>query len=261
MQTQTEATTHERRHRQRERLRASLPARVSFRETVRRSWTETTRVLDVSPLGARVRLTRPTERGRLLHLTLALPPTLRRFDHLEPQYCVWGLVRFVSQRGMSSTDNAPRPDNGAAGGFEVGVAFVGKQPPESYSEDPTTRYEPLPPEAENALWRTHEASARGERGMTETRLALPVEVIVEAFDEAGAAAARELTVTENLSRHGAAVFTTLDVEAGRIVRVSGTHERVSLYAAVRARRVGEDGRERLHLQFVDREWPQLAEFV
>ena len=62
-------------------------------------------------------------------------------------------------------------------------------------------------------------------------------------------------MTENISRRGAAVFTTLLVERGRLVRLTSTQYQLSIVAAVRGRRAGPDGIMRLHLEFVDRQWP------
>jgi hypothetical protein len=80
-------------------------------------------------------------------------------------------------------------------------------------------------------------------------------VTVEVYDEKGEVSARETTVTENISRRGAAVFTTLDVERGRLINLSSTQYQLTVLAAVRGRRVGPDGIMRLHLEFVDRPWP------
>ena len=89
----------------------------------------------------------------------------------------------------------------------------------------------------------------------ETRHNIPMDVTVEAFDEKGEVAASESTVTENISRRGAAVFTTLDVARGRFVRLTSKQYGISVVAAVRARRTGPDGITRLHLEFVDKQWP------
>jgi len=67
--------------------------------------------------------------------------------------------------------------------------------------------------------------------------------------------ASEESVTENLSRRGAAVWTTLKAERGRFVRVTNLETGHSLTAAVRAARTGADGIPRLHMEFVDGEWP------
>src|SRR5882724_8279594 len=117
----------------RERLELRLPVRVHCRETPDFEWTEVTRLFDVTPFGAGFTLKRPTERGRLLHMTIPMPRPLRVFDHVEDQYKVWALVRYV--RAAISHDDKKTPC------FEVGGAFIGKRPPASFEEDPARRYE------------------------------------------------------------------------------------------------------------------------
>jgi hypothetical protein len=237
--------------RMRERLELSLPARVYGRESEDHDWIEKSRLIDVTPFGARFTLSRPTEPGRLLHLTLPMPRQLRCFDHVEDQYRVWALVRNITTTEAT--------DAGAVR-YEIGVAFIGKRPPESYEKDPTTRYEVVASVTESSLWVISEIKERTSQGATgdlrpETRHHIPIEVIIEALDEKGQASASETTVTENISRRGAAVFTTLDLARGRLVRVISSQYRISVIAAVRARRTGPDGVPRLHLEFVDRQWP------
>jgi hypothetical protein len=232
----------------RERLELSLPVRVFGRESEGQDWVEKSRLIDVTPFGARLTITRPTERGRLLHLTLPMPRQLRCFDHVEDQYRVWALVRNIKVL----EDKPIR--------YEVGVAFIGKRPPESFELDPVTRYEVADSVTEAGLWSIHEVDQATRHNPTdeprpETRHHIPIEVIVEALDENGQVAASETTVTENISRRGAAVFTSLDLVRGRFVRVTSTQYRISIIAAVRARRTGDNGIPRLHLEFVDKQWP------
>jgi hypothetical protein len=238
--------------RKRERLEISLPVRVQGRESQDYEWVEMTRLLDVTPFGAGFTISRPTEPGRLLHLTLAMPRQLRCFDHIEQQYRVWSLVRYFR----------PLPkQEGNEARFEVGAAFIGKRPPASFETDPTRRYDVAPTPTESGLWGLKEHPEGDEHRIPpdelrpDTRHQIPVEVLVETFNDMGEIAAEETTVTENLSRRGAAVFTTLDVARGRFVRVTSAQYEISVIAAVRARRLGPDGVMRLHLEFVDKAWP------
>ncbi len=61
----------------------------------------------------------------------------------------------------------------------------------------------------------------------------------------------EQTVTENLSRGGARVFTTLPVSKGETLTVSDLDATVSCEAVVRNVYVGHDRVTRLNLQFPD----------
>lgn len=235
----------------RERLELSLPVRVFGRESEDMDWVETTRLIDVTPFGARFPLTHPTEPGRLLHLTLPMPRQLRCFDHVEDQYRVWALVRNL--KVQEAVEGKPSR-------FEVGVAFIGKRAPESFDKDPTTRYDVAQSVTETGLWSVtvQDPSRRyvpADAPRPETRHHIPIEVVVEELDEKGQVSSRETTVTENISRRGAAVFTTLNITRGRFVRVMSAQYKISVIAAVRARRTGTDGIPRLHLEFVDKQWP------
>jgi hypothetical protein len=235
----------------RERIKLALPVRITCRESAEHEWTEISRLVDVTPFGARFMLTHPTERGRLLHLTLPMPRQLRCFDHIEDQYRVWALVRNIRP-------HAEAGDESRLMRYEVGVAFAGKTPPASYIREPATLYDVDSLSSENSLWTVREAESpvagvvsRSE----ETRLQMALSVSVEVFDDDGVVCASEQTVTENISRRGAAVWTTLKVERGRFVRLTSSETGLSILAAVRAARAGPDGIPRLHLEFVNKQWP------
>lgn len=210
------------------------------------------RLVDVTPFGARFRLTRPTEVGRLLLLTMAMPRQLRCFDHVEDQYRVWSLVRNLKMLD-------PKKDKGAL--VEIGVAFVGKRPPQSFESNPARRYEILKTGGAGGLWIVQEESSSvlGEVIVSdrrkETRHYMPVEVKIEAYADKGTFAETEQTVTENISAHGASVYTSLPLEQGRFLRMSSPHSNAEVVAVIRERRVGPDGIPRLHLQFTGGEWP------
>lgn len=234
--------------RSRERLELKLPVRVHCRETSELEWTEITRLIDVTPFGAGFTLKRPIEKGRLLHMTIPMPRQLRVFDHVEDQYKVWALVRHVKPI---------TPPGSKTLLFEVGVAFIGKRPPKSYEEDPSKRYEVAGSTAESLTlaedWRPTEMDSSDKRA--HTRHGIPVDMLIETFNDKGEVEASEHTVTENISAKGAAIYTTLSLPVGRFVRLSSEQFKLTVYAAVRGQSLGPTGVPRVHVEFVDREWP------
>lgn len=258
VQTLAEDNLTGKNRRKRDRLELSLPIRVRCRESLEHDWEEITRLIDVTPFGAGFALTRPMEVGRLLLLTMPLPRQLRCYDHIEPQYKMWALVRHVRK----TTDEKAEKQL-----YNIGVAFVGKRPPASYETDPTTLYEVLAAD-ELGFCRLSEtfgtskigttaipAKDLGADGRRMTRHPIPLTVRIEVFDENGKTVSSEMTVTENVNPSGAAVFTTLDVDRGRFVRMTCDQYNITLVAVVRRRRIGADGIARLHLEFIDRQFP------
>jgi hypothetical protein len=228
------------------RLSLALPIRVFCRESDDYEWTEQSRLIDVSQFGAGFTLTRAVDVGRLIQLVMPLPQKLRCFDHMEPMYAVWGLVRHAAPiskvNGTGSTI------------FRIGVGFVGKQAPQSFQENPAMRYEPVPIKiGQNSVWRLGKQSTVKER--RESRLIIPLDVMVETFDETGKPAMSEQTVTETISSLGTCVPTNLDVGVGRIVRINGIRDDVSVFAAIRSRSVAHNGIARLGLEFIGGRWP------
>ena len=226
--------------------------------------------MDVTPFGARFTLERPVKVGRLIHLTLPMPRELRCFDHLDRLYQVWALVRNIEEI----------PQEAQATGFAVGVAFVGKEPPISYVKDPLTLYESDDSELQSSdsdeaarrrMPQVHER-ARGAANVSQneqvhdrvarlkdqrrgTRFNIPIDVIVETLDGKGHTLNSEQAVVENISRRGAAIYTTLRAERGSMVRLISSQYSLTIDAVVRAYRTGTDNIPRLHLEFVGRQWP------
>lgn len=234
----------------RERLGLTLPVRVHCRETPDFEWSEVTRLLNVTPFGAGFTIKRPTERGRLLHMTIPMPRQLRVFDHAEDQYKIWAIVRYVRPRAPSD-DQTPS--------FEVGVAFIGKHPPASYVKDPAKRYEVGRP-GNSGMLDIEEPNAKDSSSSTadervHTRHNIPMALSLETFTETGEVAETESTVTENISRNGATVFTGLDVPVGRFVRLTSKEYNLTVHGVVRGRSHGASGMPKMHIEFIDREWP------
>ena len=233
-----------------QRYALALPARVEVKVDNNFSWSDITRLEDVSAFGCGLNLKRPVKRGRLLQVSVPMPRQLRCYDYLEPQYKIWGLVRRCISIGESPKDES----------YAVGLAFVGKNPPKAYLEDPSKLFD-LSEREDGGLWQLREADPNPDESdlpaylRRHTRFSIPETLLVEMLDENGDVAASEVTVTENISVGGAAVFTSFDVTDGAFLRVKSERHDMSIISIVRGRHVGADGIVRLHLEFIDHLYP------
>lgn len=234
----------------RERLELKLPVKIACRETRDFEWVEMTRLTDVTPFGAGFTLKRPTEKGRLLHMTIPMPRQLRVFDHVEDQYRVWALVRYLRVT-LHKTEKTSV--------FNVGVAFIGKRPPTGYEENPSRRFEIAGSAAESlASVEEIDVVVKRESGRDKrvhTRHNIPVDMLLEMLNEKGGVGQSESTVTENISLKGATIFTSLAIPVGRFIRLTSSQYQMTVHAVVRSTSTGSDNIPRIHVEFIDREWP------
>ena len=203
-----------------------------------------TRLINVTPFGAGFTLKRPTEKGRLLHMTIPMPRQLRVFDHVEDQYRIWAIVRHLKEKGTA---------NEAA--FDVGVAFIGKRPPASYEAQPWKRYDVTFNPAQQLATINETPLAGSADDRQHTRHNIAVDMRLELVDPDGTVSKTEQTVTEDISAQGATLFTTLDIPVGRFVRITSEQYRTTVHAAIRSRSTGSDGVARIHVEFIDKQWP------
>jgi len=244
------ATHVEQENRRIQRYALALPTRVEVKIDKQHSWSEITRLEDISAFGAAFHLKRPVKRGRLILVSLPMPRQLRCYDYLEPQYRIWGLVRRCV--AFETADKTKQ--------YAVGIAFVGKNPPQAFLEDPAKLYE-LSNRDDGGLWQLVEADPKPDESelpvclRRHTRFAIPESLILELLDETGNVTASEVTVTENISVSGAAVFTSFDVVPGTFLRVKSERLNMSIISVVRGKRIGPDGIARLHLEFIDNLFP------
>src|SRR5688572_19676979 len=228
----------------------ALPARVEVKVDNKLAWNEITRLEDISAFGAGFKLKRPVKRGRLLLMSVPMPRQLRCYDYLEPQYRIWGLVRRC----------VPLGNGGVADAYAIGVAFIGKNPPGTFVENPSMLYD-LAKRDDGGLWQLVEAVTVPDESdlpgylRRHTRFAIPESLLLEMLDENGDVAASEISVTENVSLGGAAVFTSFNVEPGAFLRVKSERHNLSIISIVRGKRLGDDGIIRLHLEFIDHMFP------
>ncbi len=235
-----------------QRISLPLPVRVEVRVDRTSNWNEITRLTDISAFGAGCTLKRPVKRGRIVQLTIPMPRQLRCFDYSEAQYKIWALVR----RCIEVESRREEPS------FSIGVAFLGKNPPEGFIEHPSRLYDISHREAHGeGLWQVVEADLTADDSdlssdlRKQSRFHIPESLLLELMDANGVVSASESTVTENISVGGAAVFTQFNVEPGTFFRVTSERHNVKIISVVRARRLGPDGMTRLHLEFIDRLFP------
>lgn len=236
---------NEQQKRIRERLELQIPVRVVCRETPDFEWMEVTRLQNVTPFGAGFALKRPTEKGRILHMTIPMPRQLRVFDHAEDQYRVWALVRFV--KGKTNLENNLPV-------FDIGVAFIGKRAPATYQSEPWRRYEIATSSLQQMITvqEMHVVGTADQR--VHARHFIPVDLLLETLDEKSEVETSETTVTENISRKGATIFTSLRLPVGRFIRLTSA-QYGTLFAVIRSLSTGADGIPRIHVEFIDKEWP------
>ncbi len=244
------ATVSNNEHRRIQRLALSLPLRVQSFVNSNVGWEEITRLNDVSAFGAGFTLKRPIKRGRLIQMTIPLPRQLRCYDFSESNYKIWGIVRRCVALNLTKLTEQ----------YAIGVAFIGKRPPDSYFHDPAKIFEILNRE-EDGLWQIGDAPKIPDEqyipkeDRRHSRFPIPVSMVIETLDETRTVIGSEITVTENISLGGAAVFTTLNPEIGAFVRIRSDQHNTSIIAIVRGKRLGPDGIPRLHVEFIDRFFP------
>lgn len=242
----------EKQNRRIQRISLPLPARVEVMVDAKVSWNQITRLNDVSAFGAGFTMEKPVKRGRLVLMTIPMPRQLRSFDYSEPQYKVWALVRRC----------LPTERRSGGSEYSIGVAFIGRTPPSGHIDHPWMLYDISHREGEDTGF-FHLAPAdvtapeidTPKDARRQTRLHIPEPLLLEKVDEAGNVHACEMTVTENISLGGAAVFTTMDLQAGSFLRVTSERFNITILAVVRGARVGQDGIKRAHLEFIDRFFP------
>ena len=210
-----------------QRMGLSVPLRVLGHDPDGTPWEEMTATDDASFGGASFPLKHAHGVGQVLHISAPLPRNFRRYDLAEQSYRIFALVRNTRAA--------------TAGTRVAGVMFIGRVPPKGYQTKPGGRYRlPDDPLASPV--------ARGERRQRE-RLQLFVNLRLRRLGVSGPL--EEQTVTENVCRGGARVFTTLPVSTGETLTVADLEDKVAAEALVCNVYTGPDRVMRLNLQFPD----------
>lgn len=222
--------------------RMSLHAVVKAKDKDDELWKEVADLISVSATGASFNLPRPCEVGTLVSLMIPMPVTLRCYDYDKEFYKVWGLVQHCE------SVTADEPSN-----FHLGVAFIGKTPPAQYKANPQQTYR-ISGVDDDGMWAVAESKTPFKK-RADVRFWRAIELYLALIDTKDGAVGGERTFAENISRSGAAVFTTLDVNIGDRVKFISEEYDFSGLAVVCNRQESEDEHARLHLKFVDVQFP------
>lgn len=220
----------------------SLLAVVKAKDADGEMWKEVAEVMSFSAGGAGFYLERECRVGCLVSLMLQMPSHLRCYDHEKELYRVWGLVQY----------SQPLVDEDKAG-YHIGVAFIGKQAPASFHDNPMQSYR-ICGMTEDGLWRIDEAKA-AFKARKHVRYWKTIDLYLALVDGNRGSVKGERTVTENISMSGAAVISDLDVEVGDRVKFISEAYDFSGLAVVCNRQMGTDDKTRLHLSFIDCTFP------
>ena len=209
-----------------------------------RPWSETADATSLSNNGAGFFLSRDCPVGCLVSLIMAMPPHLRGYDHDKRLYRIWGLVQYCYEAGGEN-----------ASGFHVGVALIGRDAPESYVRNPAQSYR-IAGMDRNGLWKIEELETSFTLRAS-VRYWNSIEAAIYQLDEEQHSIAAEKTITENISETGASVFSELRIGVGDRLKFQTAVPPFSSLAVVRRRRIGLDDRTRLHVEFVENQFPVL----
>lgn len=218
-----------------------MHAVVKLKDDKGKLWKEVGEVISVSPAGAGFYMKRECKAGRLVLVALPVEAEMRCYDHDKELYRVWGLVQHCHK--ISDEDC----------GYHVGVAFIGKEAPGSYKDDPTQSYRICGMNSDG-LWKV-QAAAKEFKPRKDARFYAAVEHYLAVVDAEKTSVKGERTTTENISKHGAAVITSLDLSVGDRVKFISEKNDFSGLAIVCNTRRGADGKTRLSLQFVGATFP------
>ncbi len=204
-----------------------MHAVVKIRDENGKLWKETAEVISVSQTGAGFYVIRECKPGRLVWLKAPIEPHLRFYDHEKALYRVWGVVQHCHRL------------NDANIGFHVGIAFVGRDAPESFKVDPMQSYR-ICGMNEDGLWKIQEAQKQF-KPRKDVRYYAAVDHYLAVIDAKSAERKGERATTENISKNGAAVLTTMDLHVGDRVKFISEQYDFSGSAVVCNRRDTKDG--------------------
>ncbi|MDM7924309.1 MAG: PilZ domain-containing protein [Pyrinomonadaceae bacterium] len=219
-----------------------MVAVVSGRDRNGENWQEISEVTSFSATGATIRLPRECITGRVISLDLPLPAFLRAYDHDKEFYQVWGLVQNCHVSGAE----------GDCASY-VGIAFIGRSAPVGYKSDPCRSYR-ICGVNDDGLWKVEPMKA-SYKSRKEMRFWQSFELYLAQVDSERRTITGAKAVAENISKGGAAVVSDLEVNVGDRVKFISEEFDFSGLAVVCERQSAKKDLTRLHLKFVETQFP------
>jgi len=212
-----------------ERFKLGIPALLTAYDADGSKWKEVTKTIDVSRVGAAVRMSRRVKYGLIVHLILPLPTRLRSHGFTEPSYSTYAIVRRIQP-----------PNEGLR---VIGLEFLGAAPPTDYLKK---------------RWGTFRTQKWvGPDRRTEPRFKIAERVEVEYLNASQELLSSEKGITENLSASGVRVRVSQPPPDFDWIRVKSQKRNFESLALLRNQYVGKDNVERICVQFVENKWTHL----
>jgi hypothetical protein len=273
----------------RPRLKVYMPIQAIGRSPNGEKFREICQTQDASAFGLCFTMQSAIERGAILYLSMRMPRRLRLYDLAQDLYQIYAQVQHIKKL-----------DEGL---FEVGVCFLGKNPPSGFenyrsaeflstplkqSSSPNVSAKrddesqmsgskvPIPKIADAApsteskpsvAVSSSEAATRPKsttgklaqknaprEKRRHTRHQIPIDVTIEFLDDNSNVIHTEPGLIVDISKHGACVMSTHEVEPGSRVRVKMMREEFAARASVKNVRTGQGGVWNLHIEFLDKCW-------
>jgi hypothetical protein len=232
---QTEARTEPR-------TAIALKGLIQVKVSPQQSWNERVEVTSVSRNGAGFTTSKPCAVGKLVMLALDMPADLRAYDHFKNVYAVVGIVQYCN----------PSTANGNTA-FHVGVGFIGKQLPASYTIDPLQSYR-ITGVNKDGLWNVKEFNSE-YKTRRHTRYWLSVRTTLSTMRNGQGEVMRDEPMTLNVSAGGAMVLTQMEAQVGDKLKFACKEVDFYTIAIVRACRRKDGVPACLHLEFQDSVFP------
>jgi hypothetical protein len=215
----------------------ALTAIIRIPEPENKVWKGAAEVTSVSRTGCNFSTSHACYVGRLIEIVMETPGELR---DVEPDANTCSLVGMVQSCHAVVTNGRTM--------YNVGLAFIGKDAPESFKKDPLQTYR-ITGMRPDGMWAVSHFQKRKH-----SRYSVKVPLGVVIVDAIGKTSKRASATTVNVSPQGVSIITELDRQVGEKMKLAFDELDFFCIAVVRGSQP-QPGRNILHLQLLDAEFP------